>query len=56
MGTAPLQEFRGVFEPEGRVVVLNVVCGQEFVHLFQLDNAVGGDKRVESNCSPERGH
>jgi len=39
MGIAPLQEFGGVVEPEGRIVVLNVVCRQEFVHLFQLDNA-----------------
>ena len=38
-GSAPLQEFGGVVESEGSVVILNVVCGQQFVNLFQLDNA-----------------
>lgn len=36
-GTAPLQEFCGVIKPEGRVIVLNIVCGQELVHFFELD-------------------
>jgi hypothetical protein len=36
---APLQEFGRVVEPEGGVIVFNVVCRQEFVHLFQLDSA-----------------
>jgi len=36
--SAPLQKFRGVVEPERCVVVLDVVCGQEFIYLFQLDN------------------
>ena len=38
-GSAPFQEFCGVVEAEGCVVVLDVVCRQEFVHFFQLDNA-----------------
>lgn len=37
-GFAPLQEFGRVVEPEGCIIVFNVVGGQEFVHLFQLNN------------------
>jgi len=54
-GSAPLQEFGGVVEPERRVIILDIVRRQEFVHLFQLgDVGVGGDTRDHDAHSPGR--
>ena len=57
-GIVPLQEFCGVIEPEGRIIVLNIVCGQEFVYFFQLDNTGSVEVRrmAQNGCLPERGY